>query len=301
MSNESNTCPKYATSMKCQFCLAILPSADELQLHQYGSCPAIENAHEHIPNPSTKNVTVSWRNDRDTNVGFVNVLLSDVDSQIQLSRNHDSDVFSSEPVALLLGNYSGQVVIGDELHSLKGLCIEEDTSHVDVEIGSNEEHLDQPSTSESLRQLAVFMEPPRCVNISPSSLDQMGFNSLKEWVRDPQNLYIGRRKSDVPGSKWGNPYYVHDHGRKRAIQKYEERLRSSSVLMRSIIELRGKTLGCSCKPLPCHGDVLVKVFKEIYLDNPSPLSSLQPPPLVLDKSNLHEGDKVTLIIIDFCI
>ena len=94
-------------------------------------------------------------------------------------------------------------------------------------------------------------------------------------------------KAGVPGSKWGNPYHVHDHGRKRAIQKYEERLRNISVLMRSIIELRGKILGCSCKPLPCHGDVLVKVYKEMMCShNPAPLPSLQPHSLAFDKSSL---------------
>ena len=136
--------------MKCQFCLAILPSADELQLHQVGSCPAIQN--DNFIEPSTKNVVLSWKKDRAANAGSVNVLLSDVDSQISLFSNDDnSEVYNSEPTVLLPGSYSGQLVIGDELHSLKGLCIDEDTSHVQVEIDSYEEHLDQPSTSESSR------------------------------------------------------------------------------------------------------------------------------------------------------
>ena len=28
------------------------------------------------------------------------------------------------------------------------------------------------------------------------------------------------------------------------------------------MELEGKELGCWCKPSPCHGDILIKLFKE---------------------------------------
>lgn len=69
-------------------------------------------------------------------------------------------------------------------------------------------------------------------------------------------VYIGR------GSKWGNP---HSHltgelDRDGAIAafKYDfERNLFLNVDMKADIgEIRGKVLGCSCKPLDCHGDVL---------------------------------------------
>ena len=36
------------------------------------------------------------------------------------------------------------------------------------------------------------------------------------------------------------------------------------MLMHEIPSPAGKTLGCWCKPSPCHGDVLVKLVKEHF-------------------------------------
>jgi hypothetical protein len=32
--------------------------------------------------------------------------------------------------------------------------------------------------------------------------------------------------------------------------------------MQSLDELEGKTLGCFCKPKPCHGDVLLELLSQ---------------------------------------
>ena len=81
--------------------------------------------------------------------------------------------------------------------------------------------------------------------------------------REEYDVYIGR------SSKWGNPFKIGDHGdRDEVIQKYEEwllgtceapkgeRRPSLDELKR---ELKGKVLGCWCKPKPCHGDVLARL------------------------------------------
>ena len=82
------------------------------------------------------------------------------------------------------------------------------------------------------------------------------------------DVYVGR------GSKWGNPY-SHREGtlaehvvgsRSEAIQKFEEYLLSNEELMESLSELKGKTLGCWCKPKSCHGDILLR-----YANGPSQL------------------------------
>ena len=82
------------------------------------------------------------------------------------------------------------------------------------------------------------------------------------------DVYVGR------GSKWGNPY-SHKEGtlaehvvgsRSEAIQKFEEYLLSNEELMGSLSELKGKTLGCWCKPKSCHGDILLR-----YANGPSQL------------------------------
>lgn len=79
--------------------------------------------------------------------------------------------------------------------------------------------------------------------------------------KEPYDVYIGRP------SKWGNPYSHKEDGtlaefkvknRAEAIQKFEEYLLKNEELMSSIHELKGKTLGCWCKPLSCHGDILKK-------------------------------------------
>lgn len=71
------------------------------------------------------------------------------------------------------------------------------------------------------------------------------------------DVYIGRP------SKWGNPYRIGVDGtREQVVQKYEEHVRSSKILMRALPTLAGKTLGCWCNTKPCHGDVLIKLLKE---------------------------------------
>lgn len=78
--------------------------------------------------------------------------------------------------------------------------------------------------------------------------------------KEPYDVYIGRP------SKWGNPY-SHKEGtlaefkvanRADALEKFEKYLLENETLYNSLIELKGKTLGCWCKPNKCHGDILAK-------------------------------------------
>jgi len=79
--------------------------------------------------------------------------------------------------------------------------------------------------------------------------------------REPYEVYIGRP------SKWGNPYVIGPDGtRDEVIQKYEQHIRTSPILMRALPGLSGKTLGCWCPPKPCHGDVLIKILNEMGYD-----------------------------------
>lgn len=78
--------------------------------------------------------------------------------------------------------------------------------------------------------------------------------------REPYDVYIGRP------SKWGNPYSHKDdtlaefkvRDRREAIEKYEQYLLNNPELMADLHELKGKVLGCWCKPQSCHGDILAK-------------------------------------------
>ena len=83
--------------------------------------------------------------------------------------------------------------------------------------------------------------------------------------REAFDIYIGR------GSKWGNPF-SHKTGtkakhvvssRKEAIEKYKEWILEQPNLLEDLCELKGKTLGCWCKPKSCHGDVLVELVEKM--------------------------------------
>ena len=79
--------------------------------------------------------------------------------------------------------------------------------------------------------------------------------------REQYDVYIGRP------SKWGNPVsHLDGKGdvkvdtREEAIAAYEVYLQMNPDLVEAAkTELRGKVLGCWCSPLPCHGDVLLKI------------------------------------------
>jgi hypothetical protein len=76
--------------------------------------------------------------------------------------------------------------------------------------------------------------------------------------KKPYDIYIGRP------SIWGNPYVIGTHGnREEVIEKYREYVLNNPYLMSKLHELKGKTLGCWCSPLPCHGDVLIELVKDI--------------------------------------
>lgn len=74
--------------------------------------------------------------------------------------------------------------------------------------------------------------------------------------KDSYDVYIGRP------SKWGNPFSADEYGRAEAIKKYKEYILSTTELLYSLHELDGKTLGCYCKPLACHGDVLIELRQQ---------------------------------------
>lgn len=65
------------------------------------------------------------------------------------------------------------------------------------------------------------------------------------------DVYIGRP------SKWGNPFPVdQENSRAEVIERYRAWVQRQPALMASLHELKGKRLGCWCKPAACHGDVL---------------------------------------------
>lgn len=65
-------------------------------------------------------------------------------------------------------------------------------------------------------------------------------------------------------TKWGNPYHIGKDGtRDEVIKKYECWIVDQPHLMNDIKELKGKRLGCWCKPSKCHGDILAKLANNL--------------------------------------
>lgn len=66
------------------------------------------------------------------------------------------------------------------------------------------------------------------------------------------DVYIGR------GTPWGNPFRIGvDGDRTAVIEKFREWFPQQPQFSQ-IDELRGKVLGCHCKPMACHGDLLAE-------------------------------------------
>ena len=66
----------------------------------------------------------------------------------------------------------------------------------------------------------------------------------------------------LPESKWANPFKIgHDGAREHVVALYEYFVRSKPDLIAALPELRGKDLACWCAPLPCHGDVLLRLVE----------------------------------------
>lgn len=75
--------------------------------------------------------------------------------------------------------------------------------------------------------------------------------------KHPYDVYIGRP------SEWGNPFVIgRDGDRTAVISKYEAWIKQQPHLMQRVKSLRGKTLGCWCRPHACHGDVLARLADE---------------------------------------
>lgn len=96
-------------------------------------------------------------------------------------------------------------------------------------------------------------------------------NSVVNIRKNKYDVYIGRAGHGLNG-EFGNPHpigycaickAVHDRdGSILAFQQYFWRkVNSDNDFLKKVLKLKGKILGCFCKPLPCHGDVYTEFLK----------------------------------------
>lgn len=72
--------------------------------------------------------------------------------------------------------------------------------------------------------------------------------------KEPYDVRIDRH------TIWGNPFIIGKDGtRFMVIEKYRAWIQTQPHLLARLPELKGKTLGCWCKPGMCHGDVLAEL------------------------------------------
>ena len=74
--------------------------------------------------------------------------------------------------------------------------------------------------------------------------------------REPYDIYIGRAGRGHDGY-FGNPFPRAPDALERYREYFARRVKETEF-RRRVLALRGKRLGCFCKPGPCHGDVIVE-------------------------------------------
>ncbi len=78
--------------------------------------------------------------------------------------------------------------------------------------------------------------------------------------REAYDVYIGRAGHGKSGY-FGNPLKVSEHGA-AALTLYREfflgRVNTDAEFRARVLALRGKRLGCFCKPAECHGDIIAE-------------------------------------------
>jgi hypothetical protein len=77
--------------------------------------------------------------------------------------------------------------------------------------------------------------------------------------KDRFDVYIGR------GSAFGNPFEIGKDGtREEVIERYRDwflKKLKNERFKKQVLKLKGKRLGCFCKPLACHGDIIVEYLE----------------------------------------
>ena len=83
---------------------------------------------------------------------------------------------------------------------------------------------------------------------------------------EPQTRVVNLRKEQYDvycgrGSIYGNPFVIgRDGNRTEIIEKYRAWVVKQPHILSTLPHLKGKRLGCYCKPKACHCDILVELI-----------------------------------------
>jgi len=78
--------------------------------------------------------------------------------------------------------------------------------------------------------------------------------------KENYDIYAGR------GSIFGNPFVIGKDGdRGEVVEKFRvyfyDRIKNDESFRLSVLQLKGKILGCFCKPKSCHCDIIVEYLE----------------------------------------
>lgn len=104
------------------------------------------------------------------------------------------------------------------------------------------------------------------------------YKNLKEWIQDPENVYIGRsgivfidnERYPKDTSVFCNPFKINKNTtRDQVISTYREyiidKIDHNLEIKEQLMKMKNKNLGCWCYPEACHGNVLLELI-EMYSD-----------------------------------
>ncbi|GAB6141924.1 hypothetical protein JCM14076_26530 [Methylosoma difficile] len=112
---------------------------------------------------------------------------------------------------------------------------------------------DNESFSNIITKLSSHNVPTRLIDTKTTKVVNVD-------KKEKYDVYIGR------GSDWGNPYVIGKDGdRDEVIRKYKYDFERGFLKgdKQKLLLLKGKVLGCHCKPAACHGDILVEYLNSI--------------------------------------
>lgn len=110
----------------------------------------------------------------------------------------------------------------------------------------------------------------RVANIRPQ------YPNLEMWMAEDKNVYVGRKgvvfiegkRFPTKDSPFCNPFKIGRDGETRedVLRMYRKyivsELNSNEELVKQLLNMEGKNLGCWCAPEPCHADVLLELIGE---------------------------------------
>jgi hypothetical protein len=110
-----------------------------------------------------------------------------------------------------------------------------------------------------------------------SNLKMMTNTTVVNLRFDSYDVYIGRHGKGKDGY-FGNPFKLKPHESggstiERFRKYFYDRLKADHEFKNRVHELKGKKLGCFCKPSPCHGDVIAEYLNRA--ENPQELNAKQ--------------------------